>query len=123
MTIQPGTDIGHYHILEQLGEGGMAVVYNAYDTQLEREVALKVIRTDNILPKALDRALKRFQIEAGKMAGLSHANIVKILDYGEPGDAEHTDIAIAPRLTGYPFHDVIAILLLVHGEPVTELAF
>ena len=85
MTIQPGTDIGRYHILEQLGEGGMAVVYKAYDTRLETDVAIKVIRTENILPAALERTLKRFQIEAKKMAQLNHPNIVKVMDYGQFG--------------------------------------
>jgi len=39
-----GQSLGRYHILEQLGEGGMATVYKAYDTRLERNVAVKVIR-------------------------------------------------------------------------------
>jgi len=80
MPIQPGTDIGRYHILEQLGEGGMAVVYKAYDTQLEREVALKVLRSghgDN------EKFIKRFKLEAKALAKLSHPNIVRILDFGE----------------------------------------
>ena len=45
-----GQNIGRYHIVEQLGQGGMATVYKAYDTRLERDVAIKVIRTNMILP-------------------------------------------------------------------------
>ncbi len=45
-------------------EGGMAVVYKAYDTHLECEVAVKVIRTDMLAPVVLERALKRFEHEA-----------------------------------------------------------
>ena len=83
MTIQPGTDIGRYHILEQLGQGGMAVVYKAYDTRLESEVAVKVLRTERLIPEYRERTLKRFQIEAKKMAALQHPNIVGIKDFGE----------------------------------------
>ena len=78
-----GQDLGRYHILEPLGEGGMAVVYKAFDTRLEIEVAVKVIRTENILPKALPRTLKRFEREAKALAKLTHPNIVKVSDYGE----------------------------------------
>ena len=77
MTIQPGTDIGRYHILEQLGEGGMAVVYKAYDTRLEAEVAVKVIRNENIPPKALKKTIKRFNIEAKKEIGPKIENLIQ----------------------------------------------
>ena len=83
MPIQPGTDIGRYHILEQLGEGGMAVVYKAYDTRLECDVAVKVIRLDNLPPKGLEKTLARFQAEARRMARMTHVNIIKVIDYGE----------------------------------------
>ena len=75
--------IGRYHILEQLGEGGMATVYKAYDTRLERNVAFKVLRTDLFGQAVLDQVLKRFEREAKSLAKLSHPNIVNILDYGE----------------------------------------
>jgi serine/threonine protein kinase len=78
-----GKSLGRYHILEQLGEGGMAVVYKAYDTRLEADVGVKVIRTENILPSALDRTLKRFEREAKALARLTHPNIVRVTDFGE----------------------------------------
>ena len=75
-----GQTFGRYHILERLGEGGMALVYKAYDTRLEREVALKVIRTG----KAADELfLKRLEREARALAQLSHPNIVHSNDCGE----------------------------------------
>ncbi|MEW5938157.1 MAG: protein kinase, partial [Chloroflexota bacterium] len=78
-----GKPIERYHILEQLGEGGMATVYRARDNRLERDVAVKVIRTDQIGPAHLAPMLKRFEREARALAKLSHPNIVKVLDYGE----------------------------------------
>ncbi len=78
-----GHALGRYHILEKLGEGGMAVVYKAYDTHLEHEVAVKVIRLDNLPRNAEERALKRFEREAKAVARLDHPNLVKVTDYGE----------------------------------------
>ncbi len=78
-----GQTIDRYHILEQIGEGGMAVVYKAYDTRLEREVAIKIIRKEAFPPEALDRIFKRFEREAKALARLAHPNIVKVHDYGE----------------------------------------
>ena len=78
-----GQSLGHYHILEQLGEGGMATVYKAYDTHLERDVAVKVIRLDQFSPASLREVLTRFEREAKSLARLTHPNIVNISDYGE----------------------------------------
>jgi serine/threonine protein kinase len=78
-----GQSMGHYHILEQLGEGGMATVYKAYDTHLERDVAIKVIRLDQFPPASLQNVLARFEREAKSLARLTHPNIVNISDYGE----------------------------------------
>jgi serine/threonine protein kinase len=78
-----GQNFGRYKILELLGEGGMATVYKAYDTRLEREVAIKVIRRDAFPPDDMDMLLKRFEREAKSLGRLSHPNIVGVIDYGE----------------------------------------
>jgi len=83
MTDLIGLSLGRYHILEQLGEGGMATVYKAYDTRLERDVAVKVIRTEKLTLETMGRTLKRFEREAKALAKLTHPNIVPISDYGE----------------------------------------
>jgi eukaryotic-like serine/threonine-protein kinase len=78
-----GQTLGRYHILDPLGGGGMAVVYKAYDTRLERDVAIKIIRKDAFSPAQMEQVLLRFQQEAKVLARLSHPNIIKIHDFGE----------------------------------------
>lgn len=78
-----GQNFGRYHILELLGEGGMATVYKAHDTRLEREVAIKVIRRSAFPPEEIEMLLKRFEREAKALGRLSHPNIVGVIDYGE----------------------------------------
>jgi eukaryotic-like serine/threonine-protein kinase len=75
-----GQFVGRYVIIEKLGEGGMASVFKAHDTRLDRDVAIKIIRTD-----ALDTGefLKRFEREAKALAKLQHPNIVNVIDYGD----------------------------------------
>jgi serine/threonine protein kinase len=77
-----GQNLGRYHIIEPLGQGGMASVYKAYDTALERNVAIKIIRTD-VEGGDEGEFLKRFQREARALAQLDHPYILKVLDYGE----------------------------------------
>jgi serine/threonine-protein kinase len=74
---------GRFMVEAQLGEGGMAVVYRARNTLVERVVALKVLNRE----MARDPKLKeRFRREAKNTAALAHPNIVEILDYGEAED-------------------------------------
>jgi serine/threonine protein kinase len=75
-----GQSIGRYHILEQLGEGGMAIVYKAYDTRLERDVAIKIILP---IKQQSEKSIKRFEREARALAQLTHPNIIHINDFGE----------------------------------------
>jgi len=78
-----GSSFGRYHLVEKLGEGGMAVVYKAFDTRLECDVAVKVIRMDNLPQSSIEKTLKRFEREAKSVAKLTQANIVKVTDYGD----------------------------------------
>ncbi len=70
-----GEALGHYRILEKIGEGGMGVVYRAHDTRLKRAVALKLLRPE--VATNVDR-LARFQREAHLLAALNHSNIAAI---------------------------------------------
>jgi serine/threonine protein kinase len=67
--------LGHYRIVEQIGEGGMGVVYRAQDTRLNRAVAIKLIRHE--VATNADR-LARFKREAHLLAALNHPNIAAI---------------------------------------------
>jgi serine/threonine-protein kinase len=69
-----------YEILKVLGEGGMANVYLAQDTILDRKVAVKVLRGDLAID---DKFVRRFQREALAASSLSHPNIVEVYDVGE----------------------------------------
>jgi len=75
-----GHSIGRYQIVERLGVGGMATVYRAHDERLDRDVAIKFMRTEVFTDETF---LKRFEREAKALARLSHPNIVKVLDYGD----------------------------------------
>jgi tetratricopeptide (TPR) repeat protein len=80
-TLAPGTLLGRYVIVDQLGAGGMATVYIAYDAQLARRVAIKVLRPDSRDPDAHARMLR----EAQAMARLSHPNVLAVHDVGSFG--------------------------------------
>lgn len=75
--------IGGYVVLEELGRGGMGVVYSAYDRKLDRKLALKLM-----LPRARGTtAQARFLREAQALAKLSHPNIIQIHEVGTTGEA------------------------------------
>ena len=117
-----GQSIGRYHILEQLGEGGMATVYKAYDTRLERDVAVKVLRTELFAPSVFERILKRFEREAKALGKLSHPNIVNVHDYGEHDNQPYLVMEYLPGGTlkdklGRPMPWQEAVRLLI---PIAE---
>jgi tetratricopeptide (TPR) repeat protein/predicted Ser/Thr protein kinase len=76
--------IGRFTILDRLGEGGMGVVYTAYDDQLDRKIAVKVLRGEATRQDSMGRT--RLLREAQAMARLSHPNIVTVHEVGDHED-------------------------------------
>jgi serine/threonine protein kinase len=71
-----------YELLERVGQGGMGILYRAHDPDLDRVVAVKVLRGDFSVPDAEER----FTREARALARLKHQNIVSIFDFGRADD-------------------------------------
>jgi eukaryotic-like serine/threonine-protein kinase len=79
--LQPSTRLGRFVILDRLGQGGMGVVYSAYDPKLDRRVALKLLRPGGKGRNA-GKARNRLVREARALARLSHPNVVPVHDVG-----------------------------------------
>lgn len=79
MPIEAGKEIGRYRIVSKIGEGGMGEVYRAFDTGLERDVALKILMPE--VARDADR-VRRFEKEAKAASALSHPNILTVYDVG-----------------------------------------
>ena len=86
MTLEAGTRLGPYEIVELLGKGGMGEVYRAADTRLDRDVAVKVLPAelseDETYRKRLDR-------EAKTISRLQHPNVCMLLDIGSEGGTQY----------------------------------
>ncbi len=93
-----GTKLGRYEIVEFIGGGGMGWVYRAKDTELEREVAIKVVQPTVAGPKGRDRLLA----EARAMAKLRHRAVVPVFDVGEYAGGIYVAMAL---VKGGTLHD------------------
>ena len=80
MTIASGTRFGRYEVRSQIGEGGMGEVYLALDTQLDRQIALKILTAEVARDQ---QRLHRFLQEARAASALSHPNVAHIYEIGE----------------------------------------
>ena len=100
LTEGPGTRIGPYKLLEQIGEGGMGIVYMAeQETPVRRKVALKIIKPG----MDTGQVVARFEAERQALALMDHPNIATVLDAGATA-------------TGRPFF----VMELVNGIPITD---
>ena len=86
---------GRYSLRDPLGSGGMADVFLAYEEDLERDVALKILKEQYADEEAF---VERFRREAQSAASLNHPNIVRIYDWGgtENGEASYIAMEYAP---------------------------
>ena len=82
MALEPGERLGPYEIRSRIGAGGMGEVYRAFDTRLQRAVAIKV------LPEGAATGVERARLEreAQAVAALSHPNVMSVFDVGTQGD-------------------------------------
>jgi serine/threonine protein kinase/tetratricopeptide (TPR) repeat protein len=120
ITERPGTTIGPYKLLEEIGEGGMGTVWMAQQTApVKRVVAIKLIKP------GMDskQVLVRFAGERQALALMDHPNIAKVLDAGTIGESEpRTSVSGPPqplpygRGSGRPFF----VMELVKGVPITR---
>ena len=75
--------LGKYEVRRELGRGAMGVVFDAWDPSIERRVALKTVRRDQLEGRDGQEMLDRFKREAQAAGRLSHPNIVSVYEYGE----------------------------------------
>ncbi len=129
-----GTTLGgRYRLLELLGQGGMATIYRARDAQLERDVAVKLLRPEYGQDPDF---LARFRDEARAVASLSHPNIVPVFDFGEDASGPYIvmelidgqDLAsilrdngpLAPRQAAHIAADVARALQAAHTRGIVH---
>jgi serine/threonine-protein kinase len=120
MTTLIGQEFGGYRIISQVGKGGMATVYKAFQASLDRYVAVKVMPP--FYAQEDDTFLKRFRREARAVAKLRHPNILMVIDYGERDGLtyivmEYVDAGTLTDRLGspLPLNDIASIIDQVAG--------
>ncbi|MEV0602466.1 protein kinase [Streptomyces sp. NPDC050315] len=111
---------GRYQLRDLLGTGGMAAVHLAYDSVLDREVAIKTLHTELGREQAFR---ERFRREAQAVAKLSHTNIVSVYDSGEDElDGGTTPYIVMEYVSGQPLRDALDADIAQYGAMPTEKA-
>jgi tetratricopeptide (TPR) repeat protein len=85
-ALQRGTTVGRYVVLERIGAGNMGVVYRAYDPELDRRVALKLVRVRGSFRRRAAEVKARLLREAQALARVGHPNVIHVYDVGTVDD-------------------------------------
>ena len=96
--------IGKYQIRSMLGEGAMGVVYEGFDPDIERRVAIKILHPHLVTEKSGGEFLERFKREAKSAARCIHPNIVMVLEYGQDQDMPYI---VMEFVEGSSLHEII----------------
>ena len=111
-TLLVGTTLdGRWHIEETLGEGGMGMVYQAWDPQRREDVAIKVLKADYLRDENIRR---RFMHEARIIANLEHPNAVRMHNFGQMPDGNF--YMVMEHLKGESLAERLAYKFLTYGE-------
>jgi len=86
MMAEETKKLGKYEIRRELGRGAMGIVYEGYDPMIDRRVALKTVRKDQLERTEAEEILSRFRREAQAAGRLNHPNVVNVYEYGEDPD-------------------------------------
>jgi serine/threonine protein kinase len=109
-------DLGRYHIAEQIGAGGMGVVYRARDQRLDRDVALKVLPPGSLTDQA---SRSRFRKEALALSRLTHPNIAVVHDFDTLDDTDFLvmelvhGVTLEEKLVAGPLDESVALNLVM----------
>src|SRR5579864_7347909 len=101
-SVHSGKVLGRYRLLEQIGAGGMGVVYRAHDERLARDVAVKLL-----MPGSIRSAIGRHRVrnEAMALSRLNHPNIETIFEFDSQDDC---DFLVVELIAGVSLDDLIA---------------
>jgi len=86
VALLPGARVGRFLVVEPLGEGGMGTVFAAYDPDLDRKVAIKLLQSESWGGDSSSQGRERLVREARAMAKLSHPNVLTVHEVGTFGD-------------------------------------
>src|SRR5450631_1568146 len=95
-SLTPGLMLGHFRLIEEIGAGGVGIVFRARDTRLERDVAVKVLNAQTLSDAS---ARKRFRHEALILSRLNHPNVEAVYDFHSEQGLDYLVMEYVPGIS------------------------